>query len=121
LSETLVTASFETRRWLDAIKANVSKTIPSAKYYERKHWASFKNPFTNRRFVQLNPLINEIRLFTKLPASFDAKLEPTPSSRSWAETYPSIFKIRSERDIEKATYLVIESHKSDLLRYKIKK
>lgn len=113
MSETLVTVSVETRKWLETIKANVSKEIPSTKYYERKHWASFKNPSTNRRFAQLNPLAKEIRLFVKLPVSFDIRLEPTPSSRSWAETYPSIFKIKSGQDIEKATYLIIESHKSD--------
>jgi hypothetical protein len=111
---TLVTASPETRRWLDIIKVNVSKEIPSVEYYEKMHYASFKNPSTNRRFVQLNPLGKQIRLFTKLPVSFDVRFEPTPSSRTWAETYPSIFKIRSEQDIEKATYLIIKSYTFDL-------
>jgi hypothetical protein len=110
----LVTASPETRRCLDIIKANVNKEIPSAEYYEKMHYASFKNPSTNRRFVQLNPLGKQIRLFTKLPVPFDVRLELTPSSSSWAETYPSIFKIRSEADIEKATYLIIKSYVSDL-------
>jgi hypothetical protein len=113
VSETLVTASPETRRLLEKIKTNINKENPSIKYYETKHWASFKNPSTNRRFVQLNPLAKEIRVFVKLPLSFDVVLEPTPSSRRWAETYPSIFKMRTEQDTEKAIDLIIKSYKYD--------
>ena len=114
MSGTLITASSLTRRWLEIIKADVIREIPSSKYYETKYWASFKNPAINRRFSQLNLLAKEIRVFIKVPVSFDVRLEPTPSSRTWAETYPSIFKVRSENDAKKASYLIIESHKSDL-------
>jgi hypothetical protein len=99
---------------LDTIKATILREIPFAEYYEKMYWASFRNPSTNRRFVQLNVRGRQIRLFTKLPVSFDAKLELTPSTKTWAETYPSIFKIRSDNDIEKATYLIIKSYNSDL-------
>ena len=60
-----------------------------------------------------------MRLFTELPISFDIKLEPTPSSRTWAKTYPSMFKIRSEHDIERATYFIIKSYNSDLDKEKV--
>ncbi len=112
----LITTSPETRRWLDTIKANINKEIPSAEYYETMHWASFKNPSTNRRFVYLNPLVKQIRLFTKLPVHLDIRLEPTPSSGTWAETYPSIFKIRSDFDVEKAIDLIIKSYSSDMAK-----
>jgi hypothetical protein len=114
LSETLVTATPLTRRWLEIIKANVIREIPSAKYYERKHWASFKNPSINRRFAYLNPLAKEIRVFLKLPVLFDDRLEPAPSSGTWAENYPSIFKMRSENNAEKASNLIIASCNYDL-------
>jgi hypothetical protein len=114
LSGTLVTASSLTLKWLEIIKTIVLREIPSSKYYEAKHYASFKNPFVNRRFSQLNPLPKEIRLFLKIPITFDLRLEPTPSSSGWAKSYPVIFKVRSESDAEKAGYLIIESYKSDL-------
>lgn len=110
----LIGSSPETLRWLGIIKSNISKEIPSAEYSESMHWASFKNPATNRKFVRLNPLKKQIRLFTELPVSFDIKLEPTPSSRRWAKTHPSIFKIQSEHDIERATYFIIKSYNFDL-------
>jgi hypothetical protein len=114
LSGTLITASPLTRRWLEIIKAIVLREIPSSKYYEAKHYASFKNPSVNRRFSQLNPLVKEIRVFLKIPMTSDAKLEPTPSTSSWAKSYPVVFKVLSENDAEKAGYLIVESYKSDL-------
>jgi hypothetical protein len=99
---------------LEIIKANVSREIPSAKYYERKYWASFKSLSTNRRFAHLNPRSKELRIFLKLPLSFDTMLEPSPSSGTWAENYPSIFKMRSENNAEKASNLIIASCDYDL-------
>ena len=113
LSSVLVTASPETRRWLEIIKSKVKLELPTVKYYEKMHWASFKNTSTNRRFAYLNPTTRQIRLFTKLSASSDSRLKSTPSTGEWAETYPSIFNIRSERDTEKAIHLIIKSHNID--------
>lgn len=90
--------------------------IPSAEYREFTNWASFKNPVTKRKFVYLQPLKKQIRLFTELPLPFDSKLGPTPASRNWAKAYPSVFKIRSERDIEKAVYFIINSYRFDLTK-----
>lgn len=117
----LVTSSSETMRWLDIIKSNINKEIPLAEYNESIYWASFKNPTTKRKVVYLQPFKKQIRLFTKLPLSFDTKLEATPSSGIWAQMYPSIFKIRSEHDIEKAIYLIIKSYNSDLDRKRLAK
>ena len=109
----LVTASPETLRWLYIVKAKILSEIPSVEYYEKMYWASFKNPSTDRNFVYLNPRARQIRLFTRLPASFDDKLEAAPSTGKWAETFPSIFKIRSELDIEKAVQLIKKSFAHD--------
>jgi hypothetical protein len=38
----LVTASSETRIWLDKIKAKTLLEIPLAEYYNKKYWAIFK-------------------------------------------------------------------------------
>lgn len=117
----LITSSPETLRWLDIIKSNISREIPSAEYNESTNWASFKNPVTKRKFVYLQPFKKQMRLFTELLASFDTVLESTPSSGIWAEMYPSIFKIRSEHDIEKAIHLIIESYRSDLKKERLAK
>jgi len=112
----LITSSPETLRWLAIIKSKISREIPSAEHNESTYWASFKNPVTKRKFVYLQPFKKQMRLFTELPSSFDTVLESTPSSGTWARTYPSIFKIRSEQDIEKAIYLIIKSYNSDLTK-----
>ena len=112
----LVTSSPKTLGWLNVIKSNVIKEISSMNYNEAKYYASFKSLDTQRNVVYLQPYRNQIRLFTELPLSFDNKLESTPSSSIWAEMYPSVFKIRSEYEIEKAVYLIINSHRLDLTK-----
>ena len=119
--DVLITSSPETIKWLDAIKSDISKEIPSIEYNESTNWASFKNPATKRNFVYLQPFKKQIRLFTELPLSFDTELESTPSSRIWAKMYPSIFKIRSERDVEKAIYLIINSYRLDVNKKRLAK
>jgi hypothetical protein len=114
LSQTLVTASPLTRRWLEMIRAIVIKEIPSSEYYETQHYASFKNPFIKRRFSQLNPIAKQIRVFLKLPITFDARLEVAPTTKGWAKSYPVMFKVLSASDAEKAGYLIVESYKCDL-------
>ncbi len=103
-----------TLRWLETIKAIVLKEIPSSEYYETQNYASFKNPSVNRRFSQLNPLTNEIRVFLKIPITFDVRLELAPTTKGWAKSYPVMFKVLSENDAEKAACLIIESYKCDL-------
>lgn len=112
--DTLVTSSPKTLRWLNTIKSNIKKKISSVEYNEAKYWASFKNPTMNRNVVILQPYKNQIRVFTKLPLSFDTQLEVSPSSGRWLKSYPTIFKISSEQDIEKATYLIVNSYRFDL-------
>jgi len=117
----LITSSPETLRWLDIIKSNISREIPSAEYNESKYWASFKSPATRRKFVYLQPYKKQMRLFTKLSVSFDVTLELAPSSGTWKAVYPSIFKIRSEHDVEKAIHLIIESYRLDLKKKRLAK
>lgn len=117
----LVTSSPKTLGWLNFIKSNVIKEISSMKYIEAKYCASFKSHDTKRNVVYLRPSKNQIRLFTELPLSFDNKLESTSSSSIWAEMYPSVFKIRSEHEIEKAVYLIINSYRLDLTKKSLTK
>ena len=95
------------------VKYNIRKKNSSLEYSEAKYWASFKNPDKKRNVVYLQPSKNQIRLFTRLPLSFDNQLESTPSSSNWAEKYPSIFKIRAEHEIEKAVLLILSSYHFD--------
>jgi hypothetical protein len=109
----LVTSSPKTIEWLNVIKSNIKKRLPSLEYNESKYWASFKNPDTHRNVAYLQPCKSQIRLFTTLPSSFDNELEVTPASKHWAEMYPSTFKIRSKHAIEKAIFLIINSYRFD--------
>lgn len=111
---TLITSSPATLRWLNSIKSKIEGKIPSLKYGEKKWWAFFKSLEKNRNVVQLQPQKSQIRLFTKLEISSNSSLEPAPTSSKWAETYPSIFFIRSEDSIDKAVELIISSYKEDL-------
>jgi hypothetical protein len=90
--------------------------IPSAEYKESANWASFKSLYTKRSVAYLQPIKKQIRLFIELPLSFDNKLETTPASKNWAKAYPSVFKIRSENDIEKAIYFIVSSYRLDLTK-----
>jgi len=112
--DVLATSSPKTIEWLNIVKSNIKKKLPSLEYNESKYWASFRNPDTHRNVVYLQPYKNQIRLFTRLPLSFDNELESTPASGNWAEMYPSIFKIRSEHAIEKAIFLIINSYRFDM-------
>lgn len=108
------TSSPKTLKWLNKIKSEVIRKCPSLIYREAEYWASFKSPKTNRNCVYLQPQKTQIRLFTRLNLSYDNDLQPTPSSSSWAESYPSIYLIKSETMIEKAVDLIISSCECDL-------
>jgi hypothetical protein len=110
---TLVQSSPMTRRWLEQIKSEVEKKLPSLTYEDKKYYCPFKNPETNRNFVQLNPLVNHIRLFTKLPPDFDNDLAQSPATGNYNKSFPSLFVIKSENDKQKAIRLIIESYRLD--------
>lgn len=109
----LIDASSTTLRWLNSIRLEIEQKYPTLEFGEAKHYAFFKSPKTNRNIVYLHPQKTQIRLFTRLDPSYDNSLQPTPSSGSWAEMYPSIFMIKSENMIKKAVELIISSHKYD--------
>lgn len=113
----LVDSSDKTRRWLETIRSRIEKKLPFVKYGEAKHEAFFKNknPFKNRNFVYLHPQHDQIRLFTKLPLSFDNELKPTPATGNRRKECPSMFMITSKDAIEKAIFLIINSCRFDLL------
>jgi hypothetical protein len=112
--ETLITSSPTTLGWLNKIKTRTKEKISSLIYGESKYWASLKSHETNRNVVYLLPQKSQIRLFTRLDVSFDAVLQPTPSSSRWAEMYPSIFLIKSKNSVDKAVELIIASYNEDL-------
>jgi len=111
--KSIVTSSAETRSWLEIIISGVAEEIPPLEYVESKYWGAFKNPVTHRNVVYLQPTKKQIRLHTRLPLTFDDVLEPTSASKEWAETCPSLFRVRSESDIEKAISLIVGSYNFD--------
>ena len=110
----IVTSSPETRSWLELLISGVSEQIPQLEYIESKYWGAFKNPTTHRNVVYLQPTKKQIRLHTRLPLTFDDSLEATSASKEWAETCPSLFRVRSEFDVEKAVSLIVGSYNFDL-------
>ena len=110
----IITSSNETRSWLELLISSVAEQIPQLEYIESKYWGAFKNLTTNRNVVYLQPTKKQIRLHTRLPLSFDNALEATSASKAWAETCPSLFRMRSEFDVEKAVSLIVGSYNFDL-------
>src|SRR4030067_1189864 len=111
--KSIVTSSTETRSWLEIIISGVAEEIPALEYVESKYWGAFKNPVPHRNVVYLQPTKKQIRLHTRLPLTFDEALEATSASKEWAETCPSLFRVRSESDIEKAVSLIVRSYNFD--------
>ena len=110
----IVTSSAETRSWLELVISGVSEQLPALEYLESKYWGAFKNPATNRNVVYVQPTKKQIRLHTRLPLTFDEALEETSASKAWAKTCPSLFRLRSEFDVEKAVALIVGSYNFDL-------
>ena len=109
----IVTASAEPRSWLKLIVSSLAEQLPQLEYAESKYWGVFKNPTTNRNVVYIQPTKEQIRLHTRLPLTYDEALEETSASKEWAETCPSLFRLRSEFDIEKAVSLIVGSYNFD--------
>ena len=110
----IITSSTETRSWLELLISGVADQTPQLEYIVSKYWGAFKNPTTHRNVVYLQPTKKQIRLHTRLPLTFDDALEATSASKEWAETCPSLFRVRSEFDVEKAVSLVAGSYNFDL-------
>ena len=109
----IITSSSETRSWLELIIAGVAEQIPDLQYTESKFWGAFKNPATYRNVVYIQPTKETIRIHMKLPLTFDEALEETSASKDWAETCPSLFRVRSEFDVTKAISLIVGSYNFD--------
>lgn len=110
----IVTSSAETRTWLELLISAVAEQVPALEYVESKYWGTFKNPATHRNVVYIQPTKKQIRLHTRLPLTFDEALEATSASKEWAEACPSLFRVRSEFDVEKAVSLIVGSYNYDL-------
>jgi hypothetical protein len=109
----IVTSSAETRSWLELIISVVAEQLPQLEYMESKFWGAFKNPATHRNVVYIQPTKKQIRVHARLPVTFDEALEATSASKKWAETCPSLFRVRSEFDVEKAVALIVGSYNYD--------
>jgi len=110
-SAKLVQSGPVTRGWLRVLHSELSRFG----YKESGYYASFRSDVKHRNFVQLNPVKNSIRLFTRLESRADGHLVDTPSTYKWADYYPSLFTIRSEADLEIAAGLIEKSYRHDLL------
>ena len=110
----MVTSSVETRGWLELIRSGIAEYTSQLEYVESQFWMAFKNRATHRNVVYLQPTKKQIRLHTHLPLSFDASLEATSASKQWAKTCPSLFRVKSKSDVEKAISLIVDAYEFDL-------
>ena len=84
----LVRASNTTRTWL----RRLHERIPTLDYTEAKYWATFKAGSAGA-VAQLNPSHVGIRVFLTLDSGAGPDLTPSPSTRTWAARFPSVFQI----------------------------
>jgi len=94
----LVRASNTTRTWL----RRLHEGIPTLDYTEAKYWATFKAGSAGA-VAQLNPSHVGIRVFLTLDSGAGPDLKPSPSTRSWAARFPSVFQIAGEEDVRRVT------------------
>ena len=99
--QTLIQSSDKTRERLDRIRRAIGD---QCEYRESEYWASFRR--LGKVVAYLNPGKRCIRLFLRLPVDHAKMLVGTPSSHSWAENFPSVFKIASEEDVATAVELI---------------
>ena len=112
--DALITASPTTRGWLDELQMQVQQKCPQLQYKKpAKYCAGFWSPSTERKIAYLHPQPNQIRLFLKLPPSSHRSLEVSSSSKNWGENWPSVYKIKSEDQIEEAVGLIVRSYEYD--------
>ncbi len=114
--EILVRSPPETRNWLELIITGVATNTSQLEYVKSQFWGTFRNSATRRNVVYVQPTRKQIRLHMHLPLSYDDNLEATSASKHWAKTCPSLFRVKSEADIEKAISLITGAYQFDLSR-----
>jgi 5-methylcytosine-specific restriction endonuclease McrA len=102
---TLVQSSPVTRSWLQTLRDG----FPELEYSEATYYAAFKTNPPRRALAYLNPAKRSIRLFLPLKPGDDPRLQPTPSTSSWAARFPSVFSIAREGDLSTATQFIARS------------
>ena len=100
----LVRASHITRTWLRRLR----EQIPALEYTEAKYWATFKAGSAGA-VAQLNPSHVGIRVFLTLDSGAGPDLKPSPSTRTWAARFPSVFQIAGEEHLTRAGQLILMS------------
>ena len=80
--------------------------LPELEYSEKRFWAQFRSPATQRTVAQLDPRKTQTRVFLCVPPSSDTRLVPGPATKWWGDRYPSLFFVRSDADAETAAELI---------------
>jgi 5-methylcytosine-specific restriction endonuclease McrA len=104
-STTLVQSSLVTKSWLQHLRDR----LPDLEYSESRYYVAFRTERPRRVVAYLNPAKRSIRLFLPLTPSTNARLQPTPSTSSWASRFPSVFPIAGERDLPMAAGFITQS------------
>jgi len=106
----LVAGSPRTLKWLVELKVQVQQKCPQLTCKEEaQYWVGFESPATGRRIASLNPGVDQIRLFLKLPVSAHASLKTSGTWKGWSSQY----KIESEEQIGEAVRLIVKSYEHD--------
>ncbi len=101
----LAQSSPTTRSWLNRLR----QQLPQFEYSEAGYYAAFRTGPSRRVIAYLSPAKRSIRLFLPLDPGADPHLQRTPSTSSWAARFPSVFPIAGEKDLTRATELILQS------------
>ncbi len=109
--DTIINSSELTQDWLTKIRVGIDEAFLSVNYDEKKYWAKFESPITNRVFAWLYIGRKKINLFIGLDPDIEPDVEP--SSSQW-KRFKSIFRIDSDKKIRRAIDLIIHTFNHDL-------
>ena len=109
--DTIINSSNLTRDWLAKIESGVIKKNKTIIYSEVKYWAKFESGITHRVIAWLNPNKNSIRLFIGLDPDEEPDIIEGPSQ--W-KRFESLFRINTEKKIDRAIELIIQSYNLDI-------
>ena len=99
-------SSPKTDGWIEHIYRTLLQSYPDLEMSESQYWVSFKTRNMRTTSVHINPKINTMRVFLPFNPSYHRRLKTTPSTDSWAEKYPSIFKVEGVSDIPQAIQFI---------------
>ncbi|MBD3214409.1 MAG: hypothetical protein GF311_17490 [Candidatus Lokiarchaeota archaeon] len=103
-----------TRDWLKIIKKRIEERNSGVFYSEKKYWVKFESLEEDRAIAWIQANKKSLRLFLKLDYNIYNDLNESPCTQNWGKSFPSVYKISSAEQINRAIELILESYFNDL-------